>query len=663
MKKIVKTIFLLIFISFVGCKINALELTKPGSRIYSINDGETIIEDNAYNFTFVDKEIDGFAYGRNQVIDYQPEIYTGTKIEHVNSLITSKDKEFNDDVLREISACNTADLPEIFEESGFVCKNGRILRDNCYDFIDEPGSEMASYDLSGNIFDGNNSLAYGYYIGIGKYGGEKIDLKVSLEEYTLRYIVNKNGEATIVNYTFSASNPKPDGRNWHMDAYVRYPYEVPVISFGKNSPFVNMYGVMGAKIKYSFYKSNCVSNLSAENKYDNPSECEIKVQGYGTLNDIDSFQSVTLGDGIDKAYIINNAKVCKQYCDVESGTCYQGHDYAYADNDDVCISYLDGKGSAYSNSNFEKDKYTYLIPNYLPYEANKNNNQTSFPEKSCTLYTENNEDIPTGRDSGKHTYSTKYKTCYNESLDSITSPEALSVNSDKYAWITLLFSGKSFSIDYYYAEPKFYTTSSKNYTGMLNPTASYISRNEKSKDEYGNELNDTPYYYVETRKFVYDSSVFWPSSRFGYNYNKHQTVLGGVGGGEYEFTSNTLVSFEENYLYRTIDVNNPFKNVKGIRTYRGKNWIGNTADGKSLEEAYISNRASSNSNSTPLYSFKLTKDNIMKIREYNKSHSYGEVSECESNDNCFMNYLYSDCKSNSASLCDGYNCEKVVEEG
>ena len=53
----------------------------------------------------------------------------------------------------------------------------------------------------------------------------------------------------------------------------------------------------------------------------------------------------------------------------------------------------------------------------------------------------------------------------------------------------------------------------------------------------------------------------------------------------------------------------------------------------------------------------------MKIREYNKSHSYGEVSECESNDNCFMNYLYSDCKSNSASLCDGYNCEKVVEEG
>ena len=54
MKKIVKTIFLLIFISFVGCKINALELTKPGSRIYSINDGETIIEDNAYNFTFVD---------------------------------------------------------------------------------------------------------------------------------------------------------------------------------------------------------------------------------------------------------------------------------------------------------------------------------------------------------------------------------------------------------------------------------------------------------------------------------------------------------------------------------------------------------------------------------------------------------------------------------
>ena len=99
---------------------------------------------------------------------------------------------------------------------------------------------------------------------------------------------------------------------------------------------------------------------------------------------------------------------------MESGTCYQGHDYAYADNDDVCISYLDGKGSAYSNSNFEKDKYTYLIPNYLPYEANKNNNQTSFPEKSCTLYTENNEDIPTGRDSGKHTYSTKYKTCYRE---------------------------------------------------------------------------------------------------------------------------------------------------------------------------------------------------------------------------------------------------------
>ena len=161
MKKIVKTIFLLIFISFVGCKINALELTKPGSRIYSINDGETIIEDNAYNFTFVDKEIDGFAYGRNQVIDYQPEIYTGTKIEHVNSLITSKDKEFHDGFYS-ISACNTADLPENFKDSGFVCKNGRILRDNCYDFIDEPGSEMASYDLSGNIFDGNNS-EYQFY--------------------------------------------------------------------------------------------------------------------------------------------------------------------------------------------------------------------------------------------------------------------------------------------------------------------------------------------------------------------------------------------------------------------------------------------------------------------------------------------------------------------
>ena len=64
MKKIVKTIFLLIFISFVGCKINALELTKPGSRIYSIKDIRKILNE-VLNNTDVEKAILFGSYAKN----------------------------------------------------------------------------------------------------------------------------------------------------------------------------------------------------------------------------------------------------------------------------------------------------------------------------------------------------------------------------------------------------------------------------------------------------------------------------------------------------------------------------------------------------------------------------------------------------------------------
>ena len=94
--------------------------------------------------------------------------------------------------------------------------------------------------------------------------------------------------------------------------------------------------------------------------------------------------------------------------------------------------------------------------------------------------------------------------------------------------------------------------------------------------------------------------------------------------------------------FRTISLDNPFPSRDATSRLPGSNWLGKD----NFVGTYINNNrgvtGSAVYNKEPIYTITLTPSQMVKIREYNKKHSYNDLDlNCvgENNTSCLSNFL------------------------
>ena len=438
-----------------------------------------------------------------------------------------------------------------------------------------------------------------YYPYVGTYEGEKIGLRITLVDFKIFPKIKTSGLTE-------------DGENGNK--------AVPILSFYKDRPKIEMYGVNSAQFKYEFVNNSCYQ--SHKNDYYNQG-CVRNIKGYGTLTDVDGGQAVTLNttktsgvseinncntlrlqnseinSGITKAYIYKNAKVCTDYRSKETKS-YAGRNASnlpiydsnynsskpntwyrynsYGSNQGACAT-------AKITNPYSSDYggYSYLLPHYAPYGADQVASSIKFGLKPNLVINQGVND-DRGTNGGKIDTITgnNYGVNYHKKVNTIASPE-IAVKSEKLSWIEILYDG-SFTLTYYFTNPE-----------------AFFSEDETCNNKESCDDEDVD----RTYKISGYKSV-------GGDYSK---VTGG-GGGTYDFTQHSLLTIKPEAVYRTIDINNPFLDKNGLTRNTGQNWCdgSNCKYNNGKVTKYIKNSKSSSSTGKATYCYKLDRNILKSIR-------------------------------------------------
>lgn len=140
-------------------------------------------------------------------------------------------------------------------------------------------------------------------------------------------------------------------------------------------------------------------------------------------------------------------------------------------------------------------------------------------------------------------------------------------------------------------------------------------------------------------------------------------VISSSGGKKCEFKTSVTGDAMEKVKFRTISLDNPFPARDATTRLPGTNWLGED----NYVNTYINhNRGVKGSevyNKEPIYTITLTPSQMIKIREYNKKHSYGDiVLNCvgDNNTSCFSNFLRTTIDSaNITGACSKVNSTNI----
>ena len=133
-------------------------------------------------------------------------------------------------------------------------------------------------------------------------------------------------------------------------------------------------------------------------------------------------------------------------------------------------------------------------------------------------------------------------------------------------------------------------------------------------------------------------------------------------------------ALNEGIQFRVISLSNPFPSRDGTSRMPGSNWL-NASENNVYE--YIQNNRNVNSesvyNEKPLYKVTLDPSTMIKVREYNKNHSYSDnniICEAGTGKMCISNFLRNEIKNlegecskvDSKNLKEFYKCANKTEK-